>query len=242
MMIDLHCHLLPGLDDGPEDLQTSLKMARLAVSNGITHVICTPHIHPGRYDNSAAVIGRACTAFTEALQHHQIKLKINFAAEVRFGSELMTGVKDGSIPFLGDWEGRKAMLLELPHGEVPFGAERMTQWLLGQGVMPIIAHPERNKGIMQQPARLRPFLQQGCLLQITAGSIAGLFGDQARRLSHHLLKERVVSVIASDAHNLRHRPPDLKRGLSIASKILGEREAKHLVLDTPWAISQGHFV
>lgn len=134
------------------------------------------------------------------------------------------------------------MLLELPHGEVPFGAERMTQWLLKQGIMPVIAHPERNKGIMQQPTRLRPFLKQGCLLQVTAASVAGLFGEPAQRLAHHLLRERVVSVMASDAHNLKYRPPEVKHGLDIASRILGERDAKHLVLDTPWLISQGQFV
>lgn len=242
MLIDMHCHLLPGLDDGPEDLETSLDMARLAVANGITHVICTPHIHFGRYDNTAETIEQACAAFGQELLRHRITLKISFAAEVRFGSELMTGVRDGSIPFLGEFEGRRAMLLELPHGEVPFGAERMTDWLLKQGVMPIIAHPERNKGFMQQPARLKPFLQQGCLLQVTAASVAGRFGDTARRLSHHLLRERVVSIIASDAHNLRHRPPELQHGLDIAEQILGERDAKHLVLDTPWRISHGHFV
>jgi protein-tyrosine phosphatase len=242
MLIDMHCHLLPGLDDGPEDLQTSLGMARLAVANGLTHIICTPHIHPGRYENSTATIRQACTAFAKELLRHRIKLKLGFAAEVRFGSELMAGVKNGAIPFLGEWEGRRALLLELPHGEVPFGAERMTEWLLKQGIMPVIAHPERNKGIMQQPTRLRPFLQQGCLLQVTAASVAGLFGEPARRLSHHLLRERVVSLMATDAHNLKHRPPELKHGLDIASRILGEREAKHLVLDTPWRISQGQFV
>lgn len=242
MLIDLHCHLLPGLDDGPEDLQTSLKMARLAVSNGITHIICTPHIHPGRYENSTAIIRQACIAFASELARNRVKLRLGFAAEVRFGSELMLGVKDGSIPFLGEWKGRKTMLLELPHGDVPFGAARMTQWLLKQGITPVIAHPERNKGIMQQPTRLRPFLQQGCLLQITAASVAGQFGEPARRLAHHLLRERVVSVMASDAHNLKHRPPHLKHGLEIASQILGERDAKHLVLDTPWLISQGQFV
>ncbi len=242
MLIDVHCHLLPGLDDGPEDLQTSLDMARLAVTNGITHVICTPHIHPGRYENAAPIIRQACDTFRNALEQHRINLKISFAAEVRFGSELMTGVKDGSIPFLGDWEGRKVLLLELPHGEVPFGAERLTHWLLKQGIMPLIAHPERNKGLMQQPARLKPFLQQGCLLQVTAASVAGQFGEGARKLAHLLLRERVVSVLASDAHNLRHRPPELTRGLDAATEILGERDAKHLVLDTPWRITHGHFV
>ncbi|HDZ57872.1 MAG TPA: capsular biosynthesis protein [Pseudomonas xinjiangensis] len=241
-MIDLHCHMLPGIDDGPEDMQTSLEMARFAVEHGITHVVCTPHIHPGRYENSAASIQQACSKFATALKSAGIKLKVSSAAEVRFDSQIMTGVKDGSIPFLGEWEGRKAILLEFPHGEIPFGAERMTRWLLKEGIMPVLAHPERNKGLMLTPSKLKPFIQQGCLLQLTAGSIAGAFGESAQRLAHHLLKQGVVSLIATDAHNIKYRPPELKPGLSIAEKILGEREAKQLVLDTPWRISQGHFV
>lgn len=242
MLIDLHCHMLPGLDDGPEDLQTSLAMARFAVKNGITHTICTPHIHPGRYENTTQNIKAACSRFAAALKAANINLKIGAAAEVRFDSQLMTRVKDGTIPFLGEWAGRKVLLLEFPHGEVPFGAEKMTKWLLGQGIMPVIAHPERNKGLMQTPAKLKPFIQQGCLLQVTAASVAGGFGSRAQELAHTLLQQGVVSMIATDAHNMQHRPPDMRQGLIAAAKIIGEREAKHLVIDTPWRISQGEFL
>ncbi|WOD10904.1 CpsB/CapC family capsule biosynthesis tyrosine phosphatase [Halopseudomonas laoshanensis] len=241
-MIDLHCHLLPGIDDGPEDMQTALEMARTAESSGITHMVCTPHIHPGRYDNSAANIRNVCRQFAAAIAEAGIKVRVSYAAEVRFGSELMSMISEGSIPFVGRWKGRRVMLLEFPHGSIPFGAEQMTRWLLSRGVMPMIVHPERNKGFMQQPARLRPFIQQGCLLQLTAGSVAGSFGEPAQGLALDLIKQGVVTILASDAHNLVHRPPDMQPGLEVAMEILGERTARRLVVDTPWLIAEHHFI
>jgi protein-tyrosine phosphatase len=241
-MIDLHCHLLPGIDDGPKDMHTSLAMARIAEASGITHMVCTPHIHPGRYDNSAANIRIVCRQFAVAIAEAGIQVQVSYAAEVRFGSELMSMIDDGSIPFVGHWKGRKVMLLEFPHSGIPFGAEQMTRWLLSRGVMPMIVHPERNKGFMQQPARLRPFVQQGCLLQLTAGSVAGSFGDPAQELALDLIKQGVVSILASDAHNLLHRPPDMQPGFEAAKRILGEKSARRLIFDTPWSIAEKHFV
>ncbi|GLX14070.1 tyrosine protein phosphatase [Pseudomonas straminea] len=240
-MIDLHNHLLPGIDDGPADLPTALDMARMAVANGISHVVCTPHIHIGRYDNDSRNIAETCSRFNAALEKADIDLKVSAAAEVRFCGELMTRVLDGSIPFLGQWEGRKVLLLEFPHGEMPFGAERLTQWLLDNGVVPLIAHPERNKALMNMPSKLKPFIEQGCLLQVTAASAAGRFGERAMHLAHELLSNRVVSIMATDAHNLDHRPPLLQEGLLQAARILGEREAERLVIDTPWRIAHQHF-
>jgi protein-tyrosine phosphatase len=242
MMIDLHNHLIPAIDDGAPDMPTALAMARLAVKNGISHMVCTPHIHPGRYENNAANIRRACAAFAAALAEAGIPLRVSAAAEVRFGSELLTGVLDGSIPFLGEWRGRKVLLLEFPHGEMPFGAERMTQWLLDKGIVPLLAHPERNKGLLQRPSRLKPFIQQGCLLQLTAASVAGQFGEPARRLASVLLEQGVVDILASDAHNLRHRPPELFPGLEQAARFIGARSAERLVIGTPWKIAHQHFV
>ena len=163
-MIDLHNHLLPGIDDGAPDLDTALQLARLAVADGITHLVCTPHIHPGRYENTPATIGQALLEFQQGLREHAIPLQVAAAAEVRFGMELMIGVKTNTIPYVGQWQGKNVLLLEFPHGEVPFGAEKLTGWLLQNNVIPMIAHPERNKGLMREPAKLKPFIEQGCLL------------------------------------------------------------------------------
>lgn len=240
-MIDLHNHLLPGIDDGAPDLETALQLAEIAVRHGTTHLVCTPHIHPGRYDNTPVTINQALALFQQGLNQHNIPLQVAAAAEVRFGMELMIGVKNKSIPFLGQWQGQNVMLLEFPHGEIPFGAERLTAWLLQQSIIPMIAHPERNKGLMRDPDKLNPFIQQGCLLQVTAGSVAGDFGEVAQELAVQWLEKNWVTILASDAHNLEHRPPILTTGLAAASEILGEDAARRLVIDNPWQIAQQHF-
>lgn len=240
-MIDLHNHLLPGIDDGAPDLPAALALARAAVAEGITHLVCTPHIHPGRWDNTPATIEAARQRFQSALTEAGIRLKVATAAEVRFGMELMVGIERGEIPFLGTWQGKPVLLLELPHAEVPFGVERLTGWLHAQGIVPMIAHPERNKGLMRSPGKLRPLLQQGCLLQVTAASLSGGFGTPAQELATRLLKEGVVTVLASDAHNLEHRPPKLREGMRAALPIVGEREALALVRHRPWEIAGSLF-
>lgn len=240
-MIDLHSHLLPGIDDGAPDMDAALALARMAQESGTTHLMCTPHIHAGRYDNTPATIHAAKEALQAALRLAQIEVQIAAAAEVRFDMEIMVGVKEERIPFLGEWQGRQVLLLEFPHSEIPFGAERLTQWLLQQGVVPMIAHPERNKGIMRSPARLQPFIQQGCLLQVTAGALTGRFGAAAQAVAEGLLKEGLVTILASDAHNAQHRPPLLSEGRDRAAQLVGAARAEALVRHTPWQIAQHHF-
>lgn len=240
-MIDLHCHLLPGIDDGAPDLATALAMARLAVDSGTTHMVCTPHLHAGRYENTAASIAASLAGFRRALQDAQIPLQVSGAAEVRFDMEIMMRLPAGQIPFVGRWQDKDVMLLEFPHGEIPFGAERLTQWLLQRNVLPMIAHPERNKGVMRMPSQLKPFIQQGCLLQVTAGALVGRFGERAQELAEQLLQEDVVTVIASDAHNLQHRPPLLAEGRERAAALVGDAAAEALVLTRPATITAHRF-
>ncbi|AIB38798.1 tyrosine-protein phosphatase [Pseudomonas simiae] len=240
-MIDLHNHLLPGLDDGAPDLESALALARLAVADGVSHMVCTPHLHAGRYDNTRADIEAARTLFVEVLQQNGIVLQVAAAAEVRIGIEVIGAIEQGALPFVGRWEGRNVLLLELPHGDIPLGTERLTSWLLQHQVVPMIAHPERNKAVMRNPSRLKPFIEQGCLLQLTASSLTGYFGPAAQALSHSLLVDGHASILASDGHNVQHRPPLLGEGLRQATLLIGERRAQALVEQTPWAIAQGLF-
>jgi protein-tyrosine phosphatase len=240
-MIDLHNHLLPGIDDGAADIDASLALARLAVAEGITHLVCTPHIHPGRYENTPDTIAAAKQRFVTALAEARIELQVATAAEVRFGMELMVGIGQQQIPFLGEWEGRRVLLLEFPHGEIPFGAERLTQWLIDRDIVPMIAHPERNKGIMRTPSRLKAFLDQGCLTQLTAASVAGYFGERAQEIALQMLAQDCVTILASDAHNTEHRPPLLHGGVEAAAEVVGEARARALVTEIPWKIAQVHF-
>jgi protein-tyrosine phosphatase len=240
-MIDIHNHLLPGIDDGAADMDAALQMARLAVTDGITHLLCTPHIHPRLYDNTAASITTALQGFRLALREAGIPLAVGGGAEVRFGLEIMQSVADGSLPFVGRWQGRRVLLLELPHNELPFGTERLTAWLLSRGVVPMIAHPERNRGLQKAPDRVLPLLAQGCLLQVTAGSVTGHFGTGAKILAHQLLEEGAVTVLASDAHNVAYRPPGLSAAAALAAELVGEGAARALVHDNPWQLTQHHF-
>jgi len=232
-MIDLHCHILPGIDDGAETLNEALELARCAVSHGITHCLATPHIHPGRYDNDAVSVLAVYQQFKQALAEHRIPLHLSVAGEVRIGSELLMMIPQGQIPFMGTWEGRKVMLLEFPHSHVFPGSDKLVKWLLARDILPMIAHPERNKAALRDVAVLKPFREMGCLFQVTAMSVAGDFGEPAQRLAEWLLLNDWVTVLASDAHNIQHRPPNLEPGRAQAAAWIGEEAAWRLVRDNP---------
>lgn len=240
-MIDIHNHLLPGIDDGAQSLDEAVALARAAVANGITHSVCTPHIHFGRFDNTRDTISKAFQQLRTALQQGNIPLTLGHAAEVRFDVELMNWIAEGTLPFLGSWQGDKVLLLEFPHGEMPMGAERLSQWLIEQGVRPMIAHPERNKGLMRNPERLKPLLQQGCLVQLTAGSVIGAFGSRAEELALDILAADAATVIATDAHHIKRRPPLLREAFERVSKLHDENTARRLMHDNPWTITAEHF-
>jgi len=232
-VIDLHCHLLPGIDDGPETLESALQLARHAVASGIRQSVVTPHMHAGRYENRAVSIRQAAAEFQSVLDQERIALRIQAAAEVRLDHEILAWVANGQVPFLGQWHGEHVMLLELPHGHVPVGADKLVEWLLKQGIRPMIAHPERNKDIMRSVDKLIPFMRLGCLLQVTAGAVAGTFGEGACVRAVDLLDKGWVTVLASDAHNLEARPPELEPGRAAAAVIVGEAESWNLVRHRP---------
>ena len=171
-MIDLHCHLLPGIDDGPKELRDSIELARLALKNGITHAVVTPHITPGRYDNDLFTISPVYQAFKQTLYENKINLMIGMAAEVRLGPEIFTLFEEEKLPYLGGFEGQKVLLLEFPHDHIPPGSDKMVKWLFDHNIVPMIAHPERNGDILRKISKLQPFVEAGCLLQLTASSLS----------------------------------------------------------------------
>jgi len=232
-MIDLHCHLLPGIDDGPATLSHALELCRLAVGDGITHAVVTPHIHPGRWLNTRETIARDCDLLQRELDRHDISLRLGFAAEVRLTDRIMEQVAVEEIPFLGVVDGYRIMLLEFPHGHIIPGSEKLVRWLLARKIRPLIAHPERNRQVMKDPSGLQVFVDAGCWLQVTAGSVLGEFGAGAERVSHGLLESDQVTVLASDGHNTRARKPVLRGAFEYVSKRHGEARARRLMLDNP---------
>jgi protein-tyrosine phosphatase len=240
-MYDLHNHLLPGIDDGSPDIDTSIALAKIAIEEGITHMVCTPHIHPGRFDNNLDTINTALTQFKTVLAQHNLTLQVAAAAEVRIGPEIIPAIKLKSLPFIGEWNNTQVLLLEFPNNIIPLGSDKLTKWLLSQGITPMIAHPERNQTIIDQPNKLKTYLDQGCLTQITAGALTGNFGQHSKEIAEQLLQEDKVTIMATDAHNTRYRPPRVQDSLQAAISLIGESATKKLVLDNPMKITQNIF-
>lgn len=240
-MYDLHNHLLPGIDDGAPDIDTAIELAKIAVDDGITHMVCTPHIHPGRYENTFETIQTALKQLQAALLKNQIKLNIAAAAEVRIGPEILQMVPHNSLPFLGKWQNNDVLLLEFPSNAVPVGSDKLTQWLIKRNITPIIAHPERNQIFQSQPERLKAFINQGCLLQVTGSALLGNFGQTAKETALELLKSNKITLLASDAHNINYRPPLLSDCYEFVKNEVSDLQARMLLINNPKQISDIKF-
>ena len=240
-MIDLHCHFLPGIDDGAQTMADALGLAQATVNDGVTRAVLTPHMHEGRYENTRSSMLPLLEEFRTELTAHNIPLEISLSAEVRIGFEVIVWLQEDEIPFLGTYQGRKVLLLELPHGQIPVGADKLTQKLIADGIQPLIAHPERNKHVIRNLDAIRPFVDMGCLLQLTAGSVAGGFGPRVKRRADEMLRQGWVHILATDAHNINWRPPNLSAGRAAAALVIGEEESWAMVRDRPWEIAREHF-
>lgn len=236
-MVDVHCHLFPGIDDGPQSLDNAIALARHAVASGIGKAIVTPHILPGRYENTRSGICEAAVRFSAELVSRNIPLEIGYAAEVRIGPEVMPLADDETLPLLGTVEGYGIVLLEFPDSHILPGSDKIAAWLLSRKIRPLIAHPERNKEIMRNIDAIAPFVQMGCWLQLTAGSVTGVFGPRCRERSRQLLERGWVNVLASDAHDMPARMPELEPGRAAAAEIVGDAESWRLVRERPAAIA-----
>ncbi len=239
-MIDVHCHLFPGIDDGPETLDAAIALARHAVASGIGTAIVTPHILPRRYDNTLSGIHEAAKRFRAELDARNIPLAIGYAAEVRIGAEVIALAEEQTLPLLGYADGYGIVLLEFPDSHILPGSDKLAAWLLGRNIRPMIAHPERNKEVMRNVDAIAPFVQMGCWLQLTAGSVTGVFGPRCRERSRQLLERGWVYMLASDAHDTPARMPELEPGRAAAAEIVGEVESWRLVRDRPAALAATH--
>lgn len=232
-MIDLHCHFLPAIDDGAQSMADSLDLARASVADGITHAAMTPHIHPGRYENIRSSVISATNRFQSALADARIPLQVYPAGEVRLTSEMLDLLDQEELPFLGVLDGYRLLLLEFPYGQLPVGTEKLARWLLAQKIRPLIAHPERNKVIMHNVEKIAPYVEMGCLLQVTAASLIGDFGQAAQDSAALMLERGWVSVIATDAHNLLHRPPRMTQARNYLIERFGQQCADELTCSLP---------
>jgi protein-tyrosine phosphatase len=207
-VIDIHAHILPGLDDGPPDLETAARLAQALVSQGVTDVICTPHYLIGVYQPTRATV----LAALEALQARAPDLKLHLGAEVYIDDQQsVRRVTSGEALTLGD--GGRYVLIEHPLSGLPLYAEDAVFELRAHGITPIVAHPERNEDVIRSRKSVRRMVELGALLQINAGSVLGEFGKDVGRTARSLVEDGLVHFLASDCHDLVERPPRLRDAL-----------------------------
>jgi protein-tyrosine phosphatase len=230
-VIDLHSHLLPGVDDGAPNLSVSLMMARAAVAQGVTVMACTPHILPGVYHNHGPDIRIATKALQDALDREEIPLQLATGADVHMAPNFVAGLRSGEFLTLAD---SRYVLVEPPHHVAPPQLEYFCFNLVTAGYVPVLTHPERLSWIESRYDTIKKLVRTGVWMQVTAGSFTGAFGRTA--LVQRLLDEGCVHLIASDAHNAERRPPDLASGREAVEKRVGAQEAEYLVFTRPMGI------
>ena len=218
-MIDLHCHILPNIDDGPQELLMSLDMANIAVKAGITHLFATPHHLNGRYDNTKSDILEHVHVFNKHLQLNNIPLTVHPGQELRIHRELFLSLEHEEILTL-DNRG-EFLLLELPSDQVPSYTQNMVYELLLKGITPIIVHPERNRGFIENQHLLFNLVQEGALSQLTSGSIIGQFGKKVKYFSEMIIEHNLTHFIATDAHNVESRGFSLQEAYESIRKKYG---------------------
>lgn len=229
-MIDLHCHLLPGVDDGAERLDISLEMARIACRDGITITACTPHILPTIYDNDGSAIKAAVSRLQDELTSAGIPLRLISGADVHVAANLAEGLKNGRVLTLND---SRYLLLEPPHYAPLPQLEEYVFKLHAAGYIGILTHPERLKWIETQYRLIERMVHNGVWVQLTAGSLTGRFGRRPRYWAERMLDEGLCHILATDAHNTSARAPLLAEARDAAAKRVGEQEATELVLMRP---------
>jgi protein-tyrosine phosphatase len=232
-VIDLHSHILPGIDDGSKSLEMSLAMARIAVDDGIRIMACTPHIYPGLYMNDTAGITAARDALQNALNVYGIPLQLITGADVHLVPGLLQGLRSGVVPTLNK---SRYFLLEPPHHVAPPRFAESVFQLVAAGYVPVITHPERLTWIEDHYQVFANLTRQGAWIQLTAGALTGAFGSRVKYWGERLLGDGLTHILATDAHSSERRVPKLSEAKAIAHRMLGPDEAQLLVEGRPIAV------
>lgn len=232
-MVDLHHHLLPGLDDGAPDLATTLKMARMAADDGITHVVCTPHANT-RYPFDAERNEGLLAEVRQAIADAGIRLILGSGCDFHLSYD---NVRDAlENPRRYTVNGGEYLLIELPDYALPPTLEETFYSLRLAGMTPILTHPERNPTLQRDDSRLKNWIRDGMLTQVTAGSVMGLMGRTAQKMAERMLADRWVHFIATDAHNISTRPPKMRDARDHIAGRYSEQYAQRLCTENPQAV------
>jgi protein-tyrosine phosphatase len=235
--VDIHCHCLPCVDDGPASQVEALALCRALVADGITTAIATPH-QLGRYQgrNGPAAIRQAVAALNRALMVDGIPLNVLPGGDVRVDERLERLLLEDQVLTLGD--GAAYVLLELPH-ETFIDPVTMLRRMADKGICPIMSHPERHRFVTAHPHVVGPWLKAGAVLQLTAASLTGEFGTTARRAAWFWLETGEAALVASDAHDAVNRPPRMTEAIRLISKQLGEDVARRVCIENPRRVLEG---
>lgn len=232
-VIDLHCHILPAIDDGSPDIDTSLQMARMAYQDGTRYIACTPHIVPGKYNNQASNIGPAVQKLQSELDRHEIGITLAIGADIHLAPDIVEGLNSGRLPTLA---GSRYFLFEPPHHVLPPNLVKFCLQILAAGYIPILTHPERLTWIEGHYDVICALDDAGALMQLTAGSVTGRLGKSAQHWSERMLGENRVDLIASDGHDTKNRPPMMSNAVTQIEQLLGPATARSLCHDVPKSI------
>jgi protein-tyrosine phosphatase len=232
-MIDIHHHLLYGLDDGAVDIETSLQMAEMAIADGITHVVCTPHAN-SEYDFRPEENAARLACLREKLVN---RLILGLGCDFHLSYD---NIEDAlAHPAKYSINGKRYLLVEFPDFGIPKHISTSFYEMSVAGIVPILTHPERNLTLMQQPEKMAEWLRMGCLVQVTAGSVTGNFGKGPQRVARQLLDWQWVHIIASDAHNTTSRPPVMSKAFDYLSHEYGVENAERWCRQNPRAVFFG---
>jgi protein-tyrosine phosphatase len=234
---DVHCHCLPGLDDGPENLEQSMALCRSLVADGVTDVVATPH-QLGRYEGAytATDIRGAVASLNEELVAAGVSLTVHPGADIRVDERIPVLIESGELMTLAD-RGRH-VLVELPH-ETYVELLPLIDALACRGVSVVLTHPERNRFLMANPDALRHWLDRGATLQLTCSSLLGQFGAVPQDVAWYWLSSSAPTVVATDAHDLGARAPRMSAAMQAVRTRLGTATMERVCLENPIRLLTG---
>jgi protein-tyrosine phosphatase len=232
-MVDIHCHILPGLDDGAESFEVSVEMAEMAIADGITHVVATPH-SSSMFSFDAEAVKRLRGELQEKVGD---RLQLATGCDFHLSFENLQDIASNTAKYTINQ--KSYLLVEFADFSIPASMDDALHQLQLLGLSVIITHPERNRLICSHPERLRKWLQRGCYVQVTAQSVLGRFGGRAQKYAEQWLDEDMVHFVASDAHNTTRRPLQLREAYEAVSKRRGEEIAEALFQENPLAAFEG---
>ena len=237
-MIDLHCHLLPAVDDGPGTVEQAIEMAKIAASEGVSGIVVTPHAFHPQFDTTKLNVRDAVDTFQHILQREGIEISLYPGQEIRVFGDLVQALEQGEALSLAN---SRYVLVEFPSDSVPAYAEQLFFQMQAEGYTPIIAHPERNKEFATNPKRLMDFVSSGALSQVTTSSLTGEFGQNVQDLAFVFLRNGLSQIVASDAHSTGRRSYYWDAAYDAITRELGEEYWETLVTNAN-AVVEDEFV